>query len=266
MSDVRKNEQEHIVGFRRVFEEFPKGKLNKVSPPGPDFVLFGVGRIYGIEHTEYIRGRSKVGSDRQYDVKIQRIYEEAQKLFEERNDILLKVFIGLPSWFIMNDSSKINFKEFISKLVGRIEANIPEFLDVTKEKIYSHYSLKITRVNAHRKWWSQRGFIDEEPYKLQEILNDKDGHYLDYKKYCDKIGKNSIWLLIVADSKYISSYVSFPDLSEIRFDSCFDKVFFYDHSNKYYCPLRIKPRYFWRLWYKLLSLISRIYSWLLTAP
>lgn len=260
MSNARENEQKHITGFQRIFRGFPEGKLSNVSPPGPDFLLFGVERIYGIEHTEYIRGRSKDGSDRQYDVKKKRIYSEAQKLFEERNDILLDVFIGLPTWFIRNNFSRMNFKEFITQLVERIEANIPEFLDMTQKKTYSHYSLSITRVNFHRVWWSQGGFIDEETNKLQEIIDDKDGHYMDYKKYCDKIGNNHIWLVIVSDSKFISSYVSFPDLSDIRFDSCFDKVFFYDHSNKYYCSLRIKPRFFRRLWYQLLSLISRISS------
>jgi hypothetical protein len=240
MDRKQKQEREFIIGFSKVYDSFPVGKVCHEDPPAPDFIVYNPERIIGIEVTQYIRGQNKNGSDRHIDKIKQRIEDDAKSRFEQKHDIPLIVSIRFPSWINLKGMSHDEELKLVGKIVKDVEENIPIQLSEHKEKISEKYSIGVTRTRNQSCWRIQGGWLQGFPHEIQERINDKHQKITGYRKYCEALGEYSLWLLIVAAGDYITSQVCFSNLDSKTFDTYFDKVFFYDRLNKFVIPIRIR--------------------------
>lgn len=107
----------------------------------------------------------------------------------------------------------------------RIAGN--ELVDTALQEFVS--SISVTRVRNQALWSSvDAGFVSVPASELQELLASKNAKVQDYLQRCDEV-----WLLIVADGRYISSTADLPeDIQQVHFRSAFRKVLFYDRPNQ----------------------------------
>lgn len=237
MSEKKALERSFLDKVIAIHPDFPSGTI--VETEQPDFLILGESHVTGVEVVSYVRGQGKHrgGSvDRRNETLKQEIAEEARQVFEScHSDPLMVRFL----WHSAQPLRKADVPDIgasAAKIVGyyipqtlfdstRIAGN--ELVDTALQEFVS--SISVTRVRNQALWSSvDAGFVSVPASELQELLTSKNAKVQDYLQRCDEV-----WLLIVADGRYISSTADLPeDIEQVHFRSAFRKVLFYDRPTQ----------------------------------
>ena len=228
----KRKEKYHLDKVRYLYDEFPLGDLT--SSEEPDFLVTMPDCIVGIEMVDYVRGQSSYGSQtRKIEILNNQIVDKAREEFEKRHNIPLQVHCF---WGFHGAMRRVKIKRLAVCIASCVENHIPqkvhessriedEEIDSSIEEVIA--SISIVRLKPSTKsLWSNpdAGFIGLHVDELQQLISFKDSKIDKYLKKCA-----NVWLLIVADGKYISSSVELKDdVRHHRFKSRFDRILFYD--------------------------------------
>lgn len=246
MVDNKKvRERQFLDEFSSNYPEFPAGKI--IDSESPDFLIEQSTKHIGIEIVDFIRGQNKGEStDRRNEVLWQKIADEARKKFEAKFDTPLSVHFFWNNRYILRQSE---ISQLADCAVSLIERRIPEKLFESVRIGYEEldnsflekvcHSIKILRVrNEKQSLWSfiSSGWTEVQTNEIQYLLDSKNEKVSDYLQSCD-----TVWLIIVADGRYISSNIDITSASISHvYKSSFEKVFVYDRISKRVFPLRLQ--------------------------
>lgn len=235
MGNKKALERSFLAEIAAIYPDFPSGIITNTERP--DFLVLGESYITGMEVVGYVRGQGHGGSvDRRNETLRQEIAEEARQVFESSHSDPLMVRFLWHSAQHLRKSDVPDIGASAAKIVGQ---NIPqslfdstriagnELVDTALQEFVS--SISVTRVRNQALWSSvDAGFVSVPASELQELLASKNAKVQDYLQRCDEV-----WLLIVADGRYISSTADLPeDIQQVHFRSAFRKVLFYDRPNQ----------------------------------
>ena len=235
MGNKKALERSFLAEIAAIYPDFPSGIITNTERP--DFLVLGESYITGMEVVGYVRGQGHGGSvDRRNETLRQEIAEEARQVFESsHSDPLMVRFL----WHSAQHLSKSDVPDIGASAAKIVGQNIPqslfdstriagnELVDTALQEFVS--SISVTRVRNQALWSSvDAGFVSVPASELQELLASKNAKVQDYLQRCDEV-----WLLIVADGRYISSTADLPeDIQQVHFRSAFRKVLFYDRPNQ----------------------------------
>ena len=235
-TEKKERERALLNEFTSTYFDFPDGKIEEFEEP--DFLVSTSARVVGIELVDYVREQGKDGSVLRRDEELhQRIADEARAKFEARNPIPLMVhFI----WYGHRHLSKADVKPLTDSIVKVVEQNVPQGLfhsvRIGKDRLSTSLhrlvsSVHVTRVrNKTQTLWSYvgSGWTEVTTGEVQSLIDLKNDKVEAYRQNCDYI-----WLLIVADGRYISSSVELQsDVKDHPFHSEFDCLIFWDYLNQ----------------------------------
>lgn len=246
MIDNKKaRERKFLYEVSQKYPAFPVGEITETE--SPDFLIKQNTKIIGIEIVDYIRGQSKGESaERRNEVIWQKVANTAKETFESKHNIPLMIHFHWNQSHFLRQSE---ISQLANDVVQLVENHIPtqlfenlrissDELDNTRLENIVHF-ITITKVrNEKQSLWSfiSSGWIEVQTNEIQHLIDTKNDKAQEYLRHCDEI-----WLIIVADGRYISSNI---DLSEVAtnnvYTSLFEQVLVYDHISKSVFPLRLQ--------------------------
>jgi len=217
------------------FADFPKGAVTvwegtEFDPP--DAVIDNT----GIEVVDYVResSRERGSKIRATEIRYERITKEAQRLFETKNKTRLWLSFSWKSFELPDKKQDVELATAVVELVTKfVPKKVGEEIVLEEEQfantILTNYldGIRITKLpndeENHRSdpsaGWTRTGIAE-----LQQLILDKEA---DLPKYRQKF--KAVWLIIVADSSYISSVVTLAaDVQPGCIASKFDCVCFFN--------------------------------------
>jgi hypothetical protein len=246
MADNKKaRERQFLEEFSINYPEFPAGKI--VDSESPDFLIEQGTKIVGIEIVDFIRGQNKGESaERRNEILWKKIANEARSKFEAKFSAPLLVHFFWNNRYILRQSET---SQLADSALGIIEKHIPEnlfesvhvgsdeFDDILLEKVC--HSITVWRVrNEKQSLWSfiSSGWTEVQTNEIQYLLDSKNDKVPEYLKSCD-----TVWLIIVADGRYISSNIDITSAAiSNAYNTLFEHVFVYDRISKGVFPLRLQ--------------------------
>lgn len=238
MSDKKALERYFLEEVAAIYADFPTGSI--VNGERPDFLVLGDSQVTGIEVVRYVRGQDARGSDhRRNEVLWQQIADEARHEFESNHsDPLMVHFVWHPN----RCPRKVDVSLIAASAAEAVGQNVPQALlertqisdeSFVRTPLYKFVdSIYVTRVkNVRQVIWSfiSAGFVSVSVNELQPLLASKNTKVQAYLRRCDEV-----WLLIVADGRYMSSTGELlqEQSQSSRFQTSFQRVLFYDRLNK----------------------------------
>jgi hypothetical protein len=245
MNTKKKRERLFINEVTTIYPDFPSGTISDSEEP--DFLISSESQVIGVEIVDYIRGQNQGESAYRRNEKLwQQIADMARQEFETHHSDPLMIHFF---WHPHRHPRKADVKRLAVSAASIIGQCVPQTLfeniridfdDIESTPLQEFVvSIYITRVRNNKQvlWsYTNAGLISISVNEIQDLISSKNAKVTNYLQKCDKV-----WLIIVADGRYISSNV---DLSEeVRhncFHSQFKKVLFYDRLNKRVIPLAIQ--------------------------
>jgi len=230
-------ERQFLDEVNKICAAFPKGEI--VEGERPDFLIRQETRTVGIELVDYIRGQNQGESpERRNEMLWQKIADVAKQEFESKYSGPLMVhFIWNHRYLLRQSEVNKLAKEIAAPAESHIPLELYENIRMGPDELEGTlladicHSITITRIkNGGRSLWSfiSSGFISVHANELQDIIDSKNDKTPSYLARCDVV-----WLLVVADGRYISSNISRSDLAKSNiYTSPFEQVLVYDRVNK----------------------------------
>lgn len=231
-------ERQFLEEVAAIYSDFPRGSV--IDAERPDFLISNDCRTTGIEVVNYVRGQDSGGSEnRRNEVLWQQIADEARHSFESDHADPLMVHL---LWHSNRYPRKAEVPVIAANVADLVERHVPEAVFERTQISGDNFmhtpaheyldSIHVTRVrNTQQVIWAPiwAGFVSVSALELQRILTSKNSKVREYLQSCDEV-----WLLIVADGRYISST---GELSEevarrVQIRGLFREVLFYDRPNK----------------------------------
>ena len=233
--DKKTLEHLFIDEISTLYKDFPVGTI--ICHEGPDFLINQNAFILGIEVENYIRGQSSEGSKkRQREMILKNLIDNAKSVFESSCSIpLFASFV----WFPDRQPQQTMMKSFAESIAIIIADHIPSEVSALETVEYEElenlpigdylHSIRINRTNKHSSWVSDGGdFTEMRIGEIEWLISSKNSKIDQYLLTCDKV-----WLIIVADGEYISSYVDLtPDIINHPYQSKFERILFYDRVRR----------------------------------
>lgn len=245
MYNKKGRERKFLDEVAHIYPAFPVGEI--IGTETPDFLIKQDTNIIGIEIVDYIRGQNKGESaERRNEVLWQKVADTAKEMFELKHNVPLLVHFH---WNKHHSLSLSEISSLANVVVQLVENHIPtqlfeqirigsEELDGTLLENLNH-SITITRVrNDKQSLWSfiSSGFTEVQTDEIQYLIDVKNDKAQEYLRHCDEI-----WLIIVADGKYISSNIDLPEAARDNvYISLFEQVLLYDRIGKSIYPLKLQ--------------------------
>jgi hypothetical protein len=214
-----------------LYRDFPPGTI--IDHEGPDFLVEQNGHILGIEIEDYIRGQTSEGSKkRRKEIIWKKIIDKAQSEFEA--DCTIPVIASF-SWFPHRQPQRIDIKSLAKNIASIVANNIPSEVSSWVEVGYDElgntpleeflHSIIVCRTKKRGTWSFDEGdFTEIKIDEIEWLISSKNNKVSQYLLVC-----NSIWLIIVADGEYISSYADLSqEIIEHSYQAQFERVLFYD--------------------------------------
>lgn len=208
----------------------------------PDILMQADKRIFGIEITDYRRGRTqeKGGSA------MHRSEETLKKLAKMAHQIYKRnhsepIFVTLQC-NLQEAPAKMKLEQLASTLADIVGQHIPQELHAKMKIDYSDLQGTVLDPFVHSIYVQRMrddsgdgcgvlsaGFISATTEELQGIINDKDPKVQEYLTRCDEVS-----LLIVAESILdLSGIISFSqDVLSHKYTTGFKRVLFHDRATK----------------------------------
>ena len=237
MNEKKALERYFLEEVAAIYPDFPSGTV--IDAERPDFLVSSDSQFTGIEVVNYVRGQSAGGSDyRRNEILWQQIADAARREFESNHvDPLMVHFLWHSNRYprkvdvplIAASAAKTVEKYMPQTLFERTQISGERFLD-TKLCAFVN-SIYVTRVrNVRQVVWSSisASFISVSANELRDLLASKNIKVREYLKRC-----NEVWLLIVADGKYMSSTGELlqEEARRTQVQAPFQRVLFYDRPN-----------------------------------
>lgn len=233
MSD-KEREKAILNEFKTIYSDFPLGRIKEFEEP--DFLIISRSETVGIELVDYVRGQSNSGSVFRRDEKLHEIIaNKAQSEYEAKNRTPLTVLLY---WYGHRHLRKARVRELAESVAEVVAEWVPEgvfeMVRVGQEQLAAIplskfvHSISVIRVrNSAQILWSssESGWPGVGINELQEIISSKETKIEAYLQNCD-----SVWLVIVADGRHISSVADLEGTIEHHpFRSRFYKVLFFNN-------------------------------------
>jgi hypothetical protein len=238
-------ERHFLEEFAAICPAFPLGKIT--DHESPDFLIEQDTKVIGVEIVDYIRGQNRRASaERRNEVLRQKIADEAKEKFEAKYNIPLLVHFFWKNRYSLRQAET---SQLADSAVSVIEKYIPaqlfesirigsDELDETLLEKACHSITVLRGRNEKQSLWSfiSSGWIEVQTDEIQYLLDSKDKKVQEYLQVCDVI-----WLIIVADGRYISSNIDIPSTAANNvYKTLFEQVFIFDRTSKSIFPLRIQ--------------------------
>jgi hypothetical protein len=233
--DKKARERLFLNEISTLYKDFPLGTI--IEHESPDFIIDDNGNKLGIEMQDYIRGQTSVGSEKRYrEMVLKKIIDKAQSEFESNCSI--PVFVTF-FWFPHRKPQKADISRFaktiVSLLMNNIPSEPPSWVAIENEVIRNLligeflHSMILIRTKNHSPWTFVDGDLtDMRNSEIEWLISSKKGKISQYLSECNKV-----WLIIVADREYISSFGDLtPKVFERPYKTKFERVLFYDRVNR----------------------------------
>jgi hypothetical protein len=222
---------------RSVYSAFPVGEISQFEEPNfPDSIIGSGSFAVGIELVDYIREQNSSGSRlRRYEKIHEKVVSRAKNEFERIFQIPLSVHLH---WFHHKELGEAEADRLATEIAELVTTIIPdkayEGVSIEPYEVgaidYHITRLSVTRLRSSAKGgWSsvEAGFVEVDVNEFQALISSKDSKIDAYQRNCD-----SVWLLIVADGRYISSNAEIRNsVRQYSFESRFAKILFYDAAS-----------------------------------
>jgi hypothetical protein len=242
MANASKNkseERKHFELFEMLCNDLPP--IDRLEHDDkPDFLIEHSEEILGIEHTQLFKVTkhpSKGCAPQEIEVFMQHIVDSARKYCEEDiPPLYVNVYFNSHQIVPKNRASEIKrISQLLAEIVKKWHYDNPSKryqileLESTSEisTIISHIS--ITRYHHHH--WTAEGAASVQNITvgiIQSCIDKKNPLYEKYLKKCDEC-----WLLIVVDVfKNSQSFEIGGEISNNKFESKFERIYFMDASHR----------------------------------
>ena len=221
-----------------IYPDFPSG--NVIETERPDFLISSDSRVTGIEVVNYVRGQGAGGSaDRRNEILQQKVVDRGRREFESNHLEPLMVHF---SWDLNRYPRKTDVPFIATSAAEVVEQYIPQTLfghtRISSDRFSNTLlctfvsSINAMRVrNDRQALWSSisAGFVSVSEDELQRLLASKATKAQGYLQDCDEM-----WLLIVADGRYMSSTAELlqEEARVSQLQTAFQRVLFYDRWDK----------------------------------
>ncbi len=233
--DKKVRERTFLNEISNLYKDFPSGTI--IDHESPDFLVDQNSYILGIEIEDYIRGQTGEGSGKRHREMVWKsIIDKAQSEFEIGCNIPVMVSF---SWFPNRQPQQADTKPFVKTIISIVANHIPPDLsswaDVGYEELENLplgeflHSMTVCRIKEHVSWSFDEGdFTEIRANEIEWLISSKNSKVSQYLSAC-----NTVWLIIVADGEYISSYGDLtPEIVEHPYQTKFERVLFYDRVRK----------------------------------
>lgn len=249
----KKKEQLHFHLFKRLYKQFPDGKVYHQRGQRPDFLIEHSNGILGIEHTEIFKSKptGQPYNPQQQEGFLRKIVDQAKIICEKKGVDPLQVkvwFKGINHITGTKDQSKLSesLAEFVESWnkkspdaheLLKPQAKIPEIsqIDIRRGTLNGKIWLTSHRWSKEGAGWVKRQFIEE----LQKCLDEKNDKYEKYRKKCEEC-----WLLVVANRSNPAQCFDIDFGGEVKahnYYSKFDKTFYMEVMHRYLVKLNCSP-------------------------
>jgi hypothetical protein len=222
--------------------DFPSGTI--IGDESPDFLIKLNNQVLGIEIVDYIRGQtSGESNNRRNEMVWKNIADKARVEFESKYSIPLVVQFF---WYPHRHPRQTDVKQLAGYVSSLVANHIPSeyfaIVQISNNELGNTLlerflrSMTICKVKKQSLWsFVGGGFIEVQVDEIQWLLSSKNDKVNGYLKKCD-----SVWLLIVANGRYISSNVDLPkNVLGHNYQSQFERVVFYDRFSRKVFPLTV---------------------------
>lgn len=241
MATKKDRERDQLKDLRSVYPAFPSGEI--IDHEAPDFLIPTKSGTIGIELVDYVRGQGESGgsAERRHEELCERIIRMAQTEFEAKHDLPLYVHFF---WYPNRHPSRALAHTLACSAAVLVARCIPEetyaFVSAGPDELAGTplapflHRVYVVRLKASEgSLWTRTACCWPEVAveELQELISSKDVRVERYRKQCD-----SVWLVIVvdpiaADGFRLSSLATLlPSIRQHRFQTCFDRVVFFDRE------------------------------------
>jgi len=243
--DKKARERQFLEEFATIYTSFPEGRI--VGHESPDFLIKDNTSTIGIEIVGYVRGQNEGESlERRNEVLWQMIANDAKEKFEAKyNAPLLIHFLWNKRYILRKAETSLLADNAVSIIEKHIPTQLFESVRIGSDELDNTllakvcHSITVWKVrNAKQSLWSfiSSGWIEVQIDEIQYLLDSKNEKVEEYLQACNKV-----WLIIVADGRYISSNVDISGaVANNVYKTSFEKVFVYDRINKNIFPLRLQ--------------------------
>lgn len=238
MTDSKKaRERQFLEEVAELYPDFPQGEI--IEGESPDFLIRQDTYGTGVEIVDYVRGQNKgVSAERRNEVLWQKIADVARHEFESKHSDPLLIHFMWNHHYLLRQTEILQLAQESTKL---IETHIPvglfETMQIDSDEMEGSilegvcHSISVTRVrNSKQTLWSfvNAGFIEVKANELQYLIDSKNDKIQEYLGLCE-----TVWLVIVADGRFISSNIDLTSLTAHNvYSSMFEQVLVYDRVNK----------------------------------
>jgi len=246
MIDNKKaRERKFLDEVAQIYPAFPTGEI--IDTESPDFLIMQNAKITGIEIVDYVRGQDQGESaERRNEVLWQKVADTAKEIFESKYDVPLMIHFHWNQRYFIRQSE---ISQLANDVVRLVENHIPtqlfesirigsDELDGTLLENVAHF-ITITRArNEKQSLWSfiSSGWIEVQTDEIQHLIDAKNDKAQEYLQRC-----GAVWLIIVADGRYITSNIDLPEaVANNIYISNFEQVLIYDRISKSVFPLKLK--------------------------
>ena len=217
---------------RNVYSGFPN--IEPIDCEAPDFLFRKEKTVIGVEVTNFIRGLASASiTMRTAESLRERVAERAQRRFESRNQVALRVALHWNEQFRFSKKQVDPLSAELASLVesvtpsgvyegavcdANISGDLPIFCAV------SRISIRRLRDESKGLWTAiEAGFVEVDIANLHGIVARKESKVDSYAEQCDEV-----WLLIVADSQHISSSLELKSKTGPALATRFSRVLLYN--------------------------------------
>jgi hypothetical protein len=245
MDNKKIRERKFIDEIAQIYSGFPAGEI--VDTESPDFLIKQNSKVIGVELVDFVRGQVEGESaERRNEILWQKVANKAKEIFKTKHDVPLLIYFRWNKRHFLrqaeisqlsNDVVRLVENHIPAQLFDNIRIGLDELDGTLLEQVC--YSITITRVRDDKQsLWSfiSSGWIAVQANEIQHLIDAKNSKAQEYLRRCDEI-----WLIIVADGRYITSNIDMPELTANNlYASSFEQVLVYDRISKIVFPLKLR--------------------------
>lgn len=232
-------EKLHFSYFKETCKDLPTGIVNDYGE-NPDFLIKHDSGMLGIEHTQLFKRTKHPNIPQALESFRKQIVDTAKKCCEKD---VPPLFVNV--WFYFNQTVPKNRKQEIKRISENLVNFVKKWHQKNPFKYYDSFSYppelpniaQIIIVHAgngknglpYHHWTVEAPAVVQNltTDKIQNCINEKNKRYGEYLKRCDEC-----WLLIVFDLFKDSQSFEVSSIIDKRFESKFDRIFFWDASHR----------------------------------
>lgn len=245
MNPQEQREKWYLSRFREAFPDFPKGEVQRGTPPAPDFLIKSdAGGTVGIEVTQLYQSETSGSSRRMQESEQMGVVAAARRQAEEAGVTPVDVAVYFAVHPPITKAARATVSSGIAKLVSK-HLPMPEETVTLDNRSHGEFpdciaGIRISRFSAlTRHHWSvpaagyvQSDFVEE----LQARIAEKANRHRVYRRASERC-----WLLVVADGFGPASLFEASSATRSHmYESPFECTFFLEAFSARWFELRTR--------------------------